>query len=136
MDNIIVAFLAQLATRSPTLLLFATGLVLAIAFWSRYPRPCMLVFLAMSLALIVTVCSAFVFLYLPRAMNEFGWDHLQLSLMFTVVGVITNVFHAGALGLLLAAVFVDRRPLPPRLQHPVDEREATRFPGTDTRIQG
>jgi hypothetical protein len=67
MDNSLGVILMQLATRAPILIVHVVGLVLAIAWWRRYPKPCLLVFLAMGIALVNGIASVFVNVYLPRA---------------------------------------------------------------------
>ncbi len=135
LHNIFAAFVTQLAGRSPSLLIYLVGLGLAISFWSRYPKPCLLVFLSMCIALIAIVASTFLFVYLPRAVNDFG--HERLGMYFTIVGLIANILHAGAMALLLAAVFVGRSQ---QLYRPSwsadDDRTVEQQPGSDTRIQG
>jgi hypothetical protein len=137
MDNMFHTVLMQLATRLPTLLVYAVGLVLAISFWSRYPKPCLLLFLSMCTALFAVITSTFLFVYLPRAMNDFGLDHQQLVHYFWVVGVTSNIVHAGAVVLLLTAVFAGRNQLPYRPHwNPDDDGTVELHPGAERRIQG
>src|SRR3979490_3066276 len=99
MDNIVVQFLWQVGSRAPVLVVYAVGLVLAIVYWKRYPRPCLLVFLALCLAGFSLVASTVLFAYLPRAMIEFGWDHQLFGRTIGVVSFTANVLHAGAMAL-------------------------------------
>jgi uncharacterized membrane protein len=135
-DNIFPMFLTQLATRMPTLLVYAIGLLLAISFWSRHPKPSMLVFLAMLIALFAVIASTFLFVYLPRAGDDLGLDHQKLGLYFSIVGLTANMLHAVAMVFLLVAVFVGRSQL---LQRPGwnadDDRTVEQHPGPDIRIQ-
>jgi hypothetical protein len=136
MPDLMAAFAMQLATRAPVLLAYMVGLILACSYWKRYPRPCLLVALAMCVALLVNIVSACLVVYLPRARLEFNWDAAELSLIFSVVGVTANLLLALAVGMMLAAVFAGRRSVPPRWV-PEDEDRPMRAGGdTDTRIQG
>jgi MFS superfamily sulfate permease-like transporter len=135
MESVLTQFTTQLATRSPVLLVYVIGLVLALVFWQRHPRPCVLVLLAMVLALFTSLVSAFLFTYLPRAMDEFGWNHHQLGLMLSAVSITASILHAGAMGMLLTAVFVGRQSALARWPTD-DDRTAMPAAGPDTRVQG
>lgn len=135
MDNIATQFLTQLASRAPTLLVYAIGLTLAVVYWKRYPRPCLLVFLALCLSGFTLVSSAFLFMYLPRAMADFGWADQQFGLIIGVVSFTANMLHAGATAMLLSAVFVGRRQPLPRWS-PDDDRTITDGPAEPRGIQG
>jgi hypothetical protein len=134
MDNVFAAFVMQLVVRSPTLLTYVIGLIVAVTYWKRYPRPSFLVFTGMGMALITWVSSAFIYTYLPRAMIDFGWDHRNFTWITSAIGFVTNLINAGALTMLLTAVFIGRRHFFP--QWPADEDQPV-APGIgpDTRIQ-
>jgi hypothetical protein len=56
--------------------------------------------------------------------------------MFFVVGIVTAIIHAGAMCLLVAAVFAGRPTVPPRWPPPVDDEEPlVRGAPSDTRFQ-
>jgi hypothetical protein len=135
MDNIAAQFLMQLASRAPTLLVYAIGVILAIVYWQRYPRPCLLVLLAVCLSGFALVASAFLFMYLPRAMADFGWAHEQLGMIVGAVGFVSSVLHAIATAMLLGAVFVGRRQPLPRWS-PDDDRTVADGPAEPRGIQG
>jgi hypothetical protein len=135
MDNIVAQSLMQLASRVPTLLVCAVGLILAIVYWKRYPRPCLLVFTALCLAVFALVTSAFLFMYLPRAMVDLGWDHQRVGAIIGVVAFTANLLQAGAMALLLSAVFVGRRQPPPRWS-PDDDRTVADHIAEPRGIQG
>lgn len=91
---------------SPFFLVYLLGLVLALSRWSRHPQVCGLVLLAIGLSLFTDVGS---FLFWRFVMSEFGHatelDHITIS---RVIGFVTNVGHAAAMGLLLLAAFASR----------------------------
>src|SRR4051794_10979853 len=98
----------QLVPRSPTLLVYLVGLVLAFVLWRRFPRPCLLVALAMSLALLVNIVSAFLFVYITTVMID-GLNHQQVGFMLSANSITATILHGVAIAMLLAAVFVGRR---------------------------
>ena len=135
MDNIAAQFLVQLVSRAPTLLVYAIGLILAIVYWRRYPRPCLLVLLAVCLSGFGLVASAFLFMYLPRAIVDFGLAHEQLGMILGIVGFAASVLHAIATAMLLGAVFVGRQQPLPRWSSD-DDRTISDVPAEPRGIQG
>ena len=135
MPGLFTVFVTQLATGAPALLAYVIGLVLPFAFWRRFPRPCLLVNLAMAVALAASIVSTLLYAYLPFTMDEFHWHHDQLDMMYTLVGAVSSLVHGIAIAMLLAAVFVGRAastlPGPP-----ADERARIAATGVDTRIHG
>jgi hypothetical protein len=128
-------YLMQLASRAPTLLVYIATMGLAIGYWRRYPKPCLLVFLAMALALLVSISSGFAFTFLTHGAHDFGFEHHLIGSILTAISVTTGILHAGAIGILLAAVFVGREHRPSRW--PPEERgDVAPSSRPDTRIQG
>lgn len=109
MNNIIVPSLTQLLAQSPVLLVYLSGLILSLVFWRRCPTPCLFVLVATVLLLLVTVTQPFMTQYFIQARSEMGWTHEKLGWMFSAVALTSSCLRAVALGLLLAAVFVQRR---------------------------
>jgi hypothetical protein len=135
--NSFLSFLMQLATRAPSLLVYFVGIAVAIALWRRYPKPCLLVFLAMCLALFAVFSSTFLFMYLPRAMDNLGGGHQEVGIYFSAINIVSSLIHAAAVALLLSAVFVGRSQPPPRPRwNADDDRTVEQHPRSDTRIQG
>ncbi|MGH9823646.1 MAG: hypothetical protein ACREDR_10390, partial [Blastocatellia bacterium] len=55
MDRTSDFLLAQILIQVPILFVSSVGVILAVVFWSRAPRPCLLTLIAMGLLLIATV---------------------------------------------------------------------------------
>jgi hypothetical protein len=115
-DSILATYLAQMATRIPVLLIYLGGMALSFTFWRRYPKPCLLLFLAMLLALLGSIVSVFAFVYVTRTMIGVA-NAAQVGLIINTIVVVANIVQAVALALMLAAIFVGRRrdipPWPP-----------------------
>jgi hypothetical protein len=109
MNNIIIPCLTQLLAQSPVLLVYLIGLILALVFWQRCPIPSLLVLVASVLLLLVAVTQTCVTQYLIQARTEMGWTHEKLGWVFSAVGLTGSCLRAAALGLFLAAVFIQRR---------------------------
>jgi hypothetical protein len=134
MDGLFSVFLTQLATNFPELLAYVIGLLVTFAFWRRFPGPCLLVSLAMVVALSTSIGAIFLYAYLPFALDEFHWQHHQLDQMYTVVGLLSSLLRAFAMVMLLTAVFVSRRTTTPAAPRH-DDRVRAPATGPDTRIQ-
>jgi hypothetical protein len=103
----------QLVNQAPVLLVYLIGLVLALTFWSRYPRPCAFTLIACLVLLLTRFAATAATYFFMQQMVSQAWSARQYGLAMSIVGLIASIVHAGALGLLLAAVFVDRsRPHP------------------------
>lgn len=134
MDGLFTVFLTQLATDCPVLLAYVIGLILGLALWRRFPRPCLLVGIAMAVAVSVSIIATFLYAYLPFAMDQFHWHHDQLDQMYTLVGLASSLGHAVAVAMMLTAVFVSRRPSTPP-GPPDDHGTRVAVTDLDTRIQ-
>jgi hypothetical protein len=109
MSNNIMPYLTQLISASPLLLVYFVGLILALVFWRRCPTPSLLVVIASVLLLLVTVTNICVYQYLLQSRVELGWTHEKLGWALTIVSLTSSSFRAAGMGLILAAVFLQRR---------------------------
>jgi hypothetical protein len=109
MNNFLVPFLTQLAGQSPVLFMYLVGIVLALVFWRRYPRPCAFTLIAMALLLLAAIGQTFVGTYLISRGIGLSWAAGRLGRVLTANVLVGSLVRALAFGLLLAAVFVDRK---------------------------
>ena len=105
MEYSFIFLLDQLLGQAPLLLAYVVGVILALVFWRRCPRPSMLTFLAMMLLLITTLVQAFLIGYLLQG----GWNPEKLRLFMRATVLMGNLLHMTAIGLILAAVFIGRK---------------------------
>ncbi|MEW6130642.1 MAG: hypothetical protein AB1757_26665 [Acidobacteriota bacterium] len=109
MDKIILPSITQLAGQLPILLAYLIGMILAMVFWRRYRAACRLTLIATSLLLLTSIIFPFIFQYLNYVRVERGWDYSKMSLILFMVNLLSSLLRAAGIGLLLAAVFVQRR---------------------------
>jgi len=111
MNDILLPFLTQLAGQSPVLLMYLVGMVLAVVFWRRYPRPCAFTVSAMGLLLLTSVGQTFATLYFIAYRGiSLGQESGGLAWMLMASTLVGTLLRALAFGLLLAAIFVGRQP--------------------------
>jgi hypothetical protein len=108
MDNLLVPFLTQLASRSPILLAYVVGLILSLVFWRRYPRACLLTLIATALLLLNNVVVMYLSMYLIRVRSGWAWDPERFGWLMSAIALASSCVTAVGLGFLLAAVFAGR----------------------------
>ena len=108
----IASVLAQLVGQSPLLLVYAVGIVVALAYWPRYRGPSSLTLIATGSMLAIAILQAFLLQYFIQARTEQGWDSAKVSSFIGGLSFASNLIRAAAMGLLLAAVFMGRPAAP------------------------
>lgn len=111
--EMLLPLLSSLVTSLPTLVIDVVLLVVAIARWNQHPKVSMLAATSSVLLLVGDLLFRAAFTVLPLKAVESGRDPSDLTLMYGVLSVASGLVHALALGLLVAAVFSDRRPVLP-----------------------
>ncbi|RME49986.1 MAG: hypothetical protein D6796_03930 [Caldilineae bacterium] len=101
--NMFTVALGQLAGQSLLLLVYLVGIVLALVFWRRYPRPCAFTLGAMGLLLLTTIGQTVMTFY-------FAYRFGPTPRLIAGSALVSTLIRAVAFGLLLAAIFVDREP--------------------------
>jgi hypothetical protein len=109
MTYALLFFLSQLPVQAPTLLAYVVGMVLALVFWRRCPRPAKFTFLAMMLLLITALVHSLLLSFFMQGREDLGWSHETLGLILLITGLIASLIRAAAFGLILAAVFMGRK---------------------------
>ena len=95
-----------LPTQLPVLLVWAVGIVLAVAHWRRHPRVSALLVAGLAIYMVATLLVAFLNATTPWFAARRPTAHVGLLLGIASVG--RSFIGAVAWGLALAAVFVDR----------------------------
>ncbi|MDP2270041.1 MAG: hypothetical protein Q8N23_28455 [Archangium sp.] len=102
------AVLSSLVTAIPSLLVDVTLLSMAILRWNRHPRVSMLAAVSAVMLLLLDLLGRTVFAILPMKLHDSGRSTSDLGVIYAVLGGVSGLLHAVAMGLLVAAVFSDR----------------------------
>jgi hypothetical protein len=100
--------LSSLVTAIPSALVDVALLSVAVLRWTRHPRVSMLASVSAVMMLLLDVLARAVFVVLPIKLRESGRSMSDLGVIYAVVGGVSGLLHALAVGLLVVAVFADR----------------------------
>jgi len=109
MNEIITASLAQLLVQSPVWVAYLAGIILAFVFWKRCPTSSLLLLIAIIVMFLTTVAHTISIQYILHKRLEMDWSAESMSARFYVMGIIGNFIHAAAIGLLITAIFINRK---------------------------
>jgi hypothetical protein len=113
-DDYVLMYLQQMAGQTPVLLVYLVAMILALVFWRRCPGPCALTLVSIGLLLVTTLAQPVVFLYLNRVGHiQLGWPHERFGWAMAATALVGSVIRAAAFSLLLTAVFIGRKRVPP-----------------------
>jgi len=110
MGPTILPLLSALVTMLPTVIAEVVVVVVAVSRWNRHPKISMLATTAMLVMLVVEVVGRSASVLLPMRMMGEGRSTAELGMIFAVLGGVSSMVHAIALGLLAAAIFGERSP--------------------------
>ncbi len=99
---------STLPYRLPHLLVVVAGLLFAVSRLSRFPRISRLAIVAFGVMLLVDVFGIFSPL-ITHYVYQSTQNIQKMGLVSFVIGTITSLIHAAAFGLLVYAVWADRR---------------------------
>ena len=102
--------LQQLGYAAPLLVVYLVGIVLAAIFVRKYPLPAMLTLAGCVILSINVVALAITQGYLIIARVQSGWSGPEYAQMTMVVSAIGAIVRALGSALLVAAIFVGRKP--------------------------
>ena len=99
--------LSNLLAQVPILLLFGIGLVIAISRWRKHPKVSLFVIAgcALEIAIICSFAAVYGYLALSGARSS---SPSQLGYVYQIAGFLRGVLSAIALGLIIAAAFINR----------------------------
>jgi hypothetical protein len=101
--------LMQYLGLAPYLIACLVGFILALVYWNRVPGPARMTCLAVVLMVVTLVGQMWAQQYVIENSAATGSSGMQISQTLSLIGFIGGIIHAGALGLLIAAVFMGRR---------------------------
>ena len=115
MAESLLPMLGVLVTSLPVFLVEIAVIVLAVSRWNRHPKVSMLAATAMGIMLVVELISRTASVLLPMRLMGEGRSAAELGVVFAVIGGISALTHAVALGLLAGAIFSERGPARPQV---------------------
>jgi hypothetical protein len=109
----------NLMEQAPSLLTMLACLVFALSRWKRYPKIALVVALSLGLLILHVIVFMFVYDLVPplflrsTVYQDYEQNARTRQIFFFVLGLISNIFFAIGFGLLLIAIFMQRKPALP-----------------------
>ena len=91
------------------MLVVLAGIVFAIARWKRHPKVSALTVAGLVVFQFQSLAFSSMYYFLPRLATR-GWTWAAIDNLSIVMDVCHDIFFAGAIALLAAAVFIGRSP--------------------------
>ena len=104
-----------LAMQLPSLLTVLACIVVAIIRWKHHPKVSLTLVIGLGLLFLHALVFAFVYAYVPDVLAGPG-NYAAMRTIITVISFMYNSSLAVALGIVLAAVFIQLSPSSARLQ--------------------
>jgi hypothetical protein len=104
MNQILPSLMAYLV-QVPVILVWLTGIVLAIVFWKRQPRVALLAVIAFAGFLVMNVINTYLNLWLPLTLQRQGMQLSMIATLQTVRGILSSLASAALWALIVAAIF-------------------------------
>jgi len=121
-DDFLPSILGQvvrwLGVNAPLYLAWLAGIVLAISRWRRHPTVSLLTLIALALLLLSSVVGVIVFAWLPHVLIDRS-SSIDLSVVYSLVGLVLNAIRAAGWGIILVALFGWRTPPPVAPRYPI-----------------
>jgi hypothetical protein len=108
MESIWLSLRITLFGASPSILVCLWGIIVSILRRSRHPSVSLLTSIGLGLLLLNRVVVGTLNMWLPRYLQEKGWEIRHAYLMNGSVAFLGNIVAAIALGLVVRAVFIGR----------------------------
>ena len=105
--------LMSFAVDIPLYIVFLIGIILAIVTWKRHPRVSMLVCIGIVIDCIAMTVGTGLFAWLPNYWMQSGRTTSELGNIMGIISLCRIIITAGAWGIIITAIFIDRsQPLP------------------------
>jgi len=108
MSEVMPVFFSNLLFQIPGLIAYIAALILALVFWTKYPRPSLLTLLAALIELCVTIVRSYLWAVLPVMARSHGWSQAKLGQVNGVIAVVNGTLLAAGFGLLIWAIYTGR----------------------------
>ena len=100
----------QLAYQAAPVLVYVIGVIVGLTFLARHPGAASLTVAACGLMLLATTAMMGIQAYVIQMQASQGWSGTQFASVMGIAGIVGSLVRAVATAMLLAAVFVGRRP--------------------------
>lgn len=90
-------------------LVWLTGIILACKTWKRNPKASLFTLLAIVFLFVFNLTSIFLSA-LPIALRDSDYSMVRIATLTGIAHVVLSILSAGSWGLLLAAIFIERKP--------------------------
>jgi hypothetical protein len=104
-------FLWALLQRLPVLLVILAGIVFSLLRWKRHPKASLITVIALVFYFFKFFAFTALNYWLPILRESMQWSYATADNLYTVVQVVNDFCFAMVLVLLVAAVYVGRRPM-------------------------
>ena len=101
--------LQMLLWQIPYMLVNLAGFVIALVNWRSYPRPSLLVTISTAVSFVISIVWAFAYAYIWYLREARGWTFKTYGYVNSMLSLTHVILGAGALSLLLVAVYTGRR---------------------------
>lgn len=105
MESSLVAFVTNLITQLPLLILYIVGLLMAFDRLAQQPQTARRAMLAFAILLLTAVGMTVVSSWLPNYLTEQGSNAATITSYLRWIYFASNLLHTLAMGLILAALF-------------------------------
>ncbi len=106
MNSSFATLFSQLAIMAPLLLVYLVGLVLVIVYWRRAPLSAMLALIGLIILVLAMFGSPLIQMFIANASRPVS----SLGQTITLLSFAFSILRAIGMGLLIAAIFTNRRP--------------------------
>lgn len=107
----LIDLLKALLEQAPSLLTLVGCIVLAIVRWKRHPKVSLMLVISLGLLFVHGIAFSLIYNWVPGWFIRPGaYEPNLIRNVYLVIGLISNTFAVVIFALLLAAVFMQRRP--------------------------
>jgi hypothetical protein len=112
-SNKLLQLLRALLLQLPSLLTLLVCIVFAVVRWKRHPKVSSTLLISLTLLFIHGIAFSVVYTWVPSwFITPANYDPLVTRNVYLVLGLIANTTAAAAFAMLLAAIFMQRKPAP------------------------
>ncbi|MBI3866072.1 MAG: hypothetical protein HY290_29695 [Planctomycetia bacterium] len=112
MNDSLTRVLTQLLWQFPMFLAYLGCMAAAVVYWSRYPKPSLLVFIASGMLLALVVGQIVIQNAIIAQQANFGNNGRDIGSALNAMGLVFSLLRIVALAMIITAVYTGRTPAP------------------------